>query len=76
MFKVGDKVIKARPYSIRSYCKYGGEKKHVPIGTKGVIESVGRDFVDVVYSTGIEWKTDESELDLEKIDNWKEKMEE
>ena len=53
VFKVGDKVIKARPYSETEhckktgvsdinylYCRFGGEESDVPIGTIGMVYSI------------------------------------
>jgi hypothetical protein len=64
IFKVGDKVIKARRYSVTQYCKYSGDASEVPIGTVGKIKFVDNSRIRVKFETGISWNVDQSELDL------------
>jgi len=40
-FEVRDLVIKARPYSLKKYIRFGGERKRVPIGLVGVVTDIG-----------------------------------
>jgi hypothetical protein len=66
-FKVGDKVVKARPYSKENYCRYGGCNSEVPIGTLGTIKSVNSlSEVKVKFDNNVDWSVDISELSFEK----------
>ncbi len=66
-FRKGVRVVKARPYSDTKYCKYGGDKHSVPIGTRGKIvsSSFPHNSLIVIFDNDIEWEIDKSELDLE-----------
>ena len=76
MFKVGAIVVKARRFSTAKYCEHGGDEKAVPIGSKGTITSIMGNQASVTFTKGYGWLVNTFELDLEKIENWKEKMEE
>lgn len=63
-FNEGDRVIKARVYSPFKYCAFGGDSDDVPLGTVGVIVSVGNGSkLRVNFNTGHSWMVDISELD-------------
>lgn len=63
-FKKGDRVIKARPFRKDKYCKWGGDKAYVPIGTKGTITQIS-DINDakVSFDNGLRWSVSQEELD-------------
>jgi len=73
-YKIGDRVIKARPYSTTEYCVEGGDSTDVPIGTIGTIIDIGRRRVKVKFDNDFIWTLNDSELDLVKITNWREKI--
>ena len=63
-FKKGDRVIKARPYRRDKYCKWGGDKAYVPIGTKGTITNISDiNDANVRFDNGQNWNVSQSELD-------------
>ena len=74
MFKVGDRVVKARAWSERKYCKFGGEPSQVPIGTEGEIIATSEDnSFYIKFENHEHWNVDASEIDLVKSVNfdWK-----
>lgn len=40
MFKLGDEVFKARPFSDEMYCLHGGSPVECPIGLRGMIVEI------------------------------------
>ena len=68
-FKKGDRVVKAKRYSRREYCKKGGNEDKVPIGSAGEVIGVYNSFITVDFDNGCEWNLDKSELQLESIYN-------
>ena len=68
MFKVGDEVVKARPYSDETYCYHGGEYTDCPIGIKGVIVDILDDDTEIAVDFNLlcEWHVHPHELDLYK----------
>ena len=69
--RVGDRVVKARRYSVDEYCAFGGDERTVPIGSTGTITDIPIDRINVCFDRGgINWGLDQSELDIEfKIGN-------
>lgn len=70
-FKVGDRVIKARPYSTDSYCRFGGNPESAPIGTEGIV--IRADGEIVVRFPKTTWSVDITEIDSPTVSNWKER---
>ena len=69
-------VVKARRYSADRYCKHGGTPSEVPIGTRGtVIDSIFDTSIRVMFDTKMEWDVCQSELELEKVSNWRKRLE-
>ena len=66
-YNIGDKVIKAKPFSDNKYCSHGGKKDIVPLGSIGTITSINRNNVNVRFDNGNSWLLDISELDFERI---------
>lgn len=66
MLSTGMRVVKVREYKPGVYCKYGGEERHVPLGTCGKVlyyeEQILR--VNVQFDNGIQWSVDASELKI------------
>ena len=76
MFKVGDRVIKYKAYTIDDgtdesgkYCMCGGGSNSVPLGTKGLVVSCeGEEKISVHFDNGVNWIVSPTELKLEKGD--------
>ena len=76
MFKVGDRVIKYKAYTIDDgtdesgkYCMRGGDSKAVPLGTKGkVASSESATILTVHFDNGVCWAVSPTELKLQKGD--------
>jgi len=80
-FKLGARVIKARPYSDRKYCKHGGHVNSVPMGTRGkVIQDLTmclqqdsikyKDTVKVIFDNKQHWYVSPTELNIiDKVNN-------
>lgn len=65
-FEIGDFVVKARPYSKKKYCFYGGSERDTPIGVKGEVRDVSdtTTAVTVNFPKVGDWTVHPSELDL------------
>ncbi len=67
-FRIGDRVVKARPYSRLKYCCYGGEEEDLPIGSVGTIITLHRDSDEISINFDDQcfacWNCDASELEL------------
>ena len=66
-FKVGDKVVKYRPYQYNKYCAFGGVPSDVPLNTVGVILVISETttsgiIVTVLFNNGVKWNVDSSEI--------------
>ncbi len=64
--KINDRVIKARQYSKKEYCYFGGSKSTVPIGMRGTVTNVIKDKISVQFDNGNHWSVHIDELDLAK----------
>ena len=65
-FDKGDTVRKARAWNLKTYCRQGGTKREVPIGTIGnLISSYGKRAA-VQFNNGVYWNLDIREIDLVK----------
>lgn len=65
-FKKGDRVYKARKYSMDDYCRFGGREDMVPLGTIGVVDSCANsDKIRVVFDVDVQmlWTVDPSEIE-------------
>lgn len=66
-FKKGDLVVKARPYSEDTYCRFGGGESCVPLGTQGEVKfvySYGENRALVRFINNELWNVSPTELDL------------
>lgn len=70
-FKIGDRVIKARPYSTEEYCLHGGSAKDVPLGTKGTVTEINvilfrkeSNNIRIKFDNGENWLVHTTEVDL------------
>ena len=62
--KIGDRVMKYKTYTNSRYCKFGGDERYVPLGSKGTITHISDDVVCVSFDNNIGWSLDVSELKL------------
>lgn len=70
-FVKGDRIIKTRAYDDKLYCRHGGSKQQVPIGTKGTIRAIkilletNEEALIVDYDNSVNaWYTDPIEVDI------------
>ncbi len=62
--RVGDKVVKARPYKKNIYCRHSGSAINIPIGSVGVVIKIEGEMVVANFDCCGRWHSDVTELDL------------
>ena len=62
-YKIGDRVVKARPYSKDEYCRNGGTYEDFPLTAIGTVKNVSEGNIQIEFDDYGRYGCDESEID-------------